>query len=404
MTTLTIGLLKEGKIPPDSRVPLTPQQCAQLLETHSPQLRIFVAPSPTRCYTDDEYTTLGVPLSADLSNCEVLMGVKEVPIAELIPNKKYLFFSHTIKKQPYNRKLLQAILSKNIQLIDYETLTWENGDRILGFGHFAGIVGAHNGLMTYGKRTGAFELLPAYQYKSYEEIKQYYTTLKLPPIKIAVTGNGRVSKGIKEVLDLLQIEEVSPADYLIKTYNHPVYTVLLSEHLYRSKETKSYNRADFHQNPQNYESNFAPYTQVTDLMMNGIFWHPAAPVFFSKADMRRADFKIRVIADVTCDINGSVPATLRATKIGDPVMGYDPISEQEIAPYQPQSIDVMSIDNLPNELPRDAAAMFGNFLAQFIIPELLKPHSDIIERATVTKNGKLHGKFEYLQDYVDGIA
>ncbi len=405
---ITIGLIREEKTPPDTRVPMTPKQCRTLIDQYadheSVDLKLLVERSEKRSYKDAEYEAEGITLTDDLSSCDIIIGVKEVPISKLLNDKKYLFFSHTIKKQPYNRKLLKAIVEKGIQLIDHETLRWESGARIIGFGRFAGVVGAHNGFMAYGKRTGTFSLNFAHLSKDYAEIKAAYDKLELPAMKICLTGGGRVAKGAKEVLDYIGIKEVSPTAYLNETFEEAVYVQLDIEELYRHKDTHEFVRADFYQNPQNYYSVFAPYTKVTDYMINGIYWDNNAPIYFSKADMRAPDFKIKTIADVTCDIEGSIPATLRATVIGteDWVMGYDPQTEKEIAPFQENGIDIMSIDNLPNELPRDASEMFGEMLVNHVIPALLEESNPIIERASVAKAGDLGKNYEYLRAYLEG--
>lgn len=399
MNLLKIGIINEGKIPPDSRVPFSPKQCRAILEQF-PNVEIYVAPSAGRCFSDDEYRAAGITLKTDLSDCRILMGVKEVPIQQLIAHKKYFFFSHTIKKQAHNQKLLQALLAQNIQMVDYECLVYDNDTRILGFGHFAGIVGAHNGLLAYGRKTGLFNLKPAYQSTDYDEIKNAYLQLNLPPMRIVLTGTGRVSQGAKEVLDILQIRQVSPADYLARNYTEPVYTMLTSADLYCPKDAGvAYNRHEFHAHPERYKCQFAPFAQKTDLFINGIYWSPQAPIFFSKEEMAAPNFAIKVIADITCDMDGSVPATTRATTIADPVMGYNPHTQQEEPPYQAHTIDIMAVDNLPNELPRDASEMFGNALIKNIIPELLKPESAVINRASITKNGQLTERFTYLKEY-----
>jgi saccharopine dehydrogenase (NAD+, L-lysine-forming) len=409
MNTLRIGIIKEGKTPPDSRVPFSPRQCKALLAQY-PSLAIYVAPSPHRCFADEEYSAQGIALSDDLSHCDVLMGVKEVPDALLIPHKKYFFFSHTIKKQAYNKHLLRTLLDKQIEMLDYECLVYDNETRILGFGHFAGIVGAHNGLLLYGKKTGTFDLLPAHQSHDYQQIKHAYSTLQLPPMRIVLTGTGRVSQGAKEVLDELKIKQLSPEAYLRnEPSQEPVYVQLTSADLYRRPKTNDanadeyYERYDFHHHPEHYHSIFLPYTRISDLMINGVYWNPKAPLFFSKADMRHPDFRIRAIADITCDIDGSIPATTRATTIDNPIMGYNPQTEQEEKPYQAHTIDIMSVDNLPNELPRDASEMFGNALIQHVIPELFKSQSAILERAAIVKNGELMPRFSYLSDWVNDL-
>ncbi|HRK28599.1 MAG TPA: NAD(P)-dependent oxidoreductase [Chitinophagales bacterium] len=400
MDKIHLGIIREQKTPPDNRTPLTPQQC-QLLQQTFPQLKITVQPSPHRCFTDEEYAQTGIEVSEYLNHCHILLGVKEPPPPTLLSHKTYLFFSHTIKKQPQNRGLLQTVLQKNIQLIDYECLRYTNGKRIIGFGRFAGIVGAHNGLMAYGNRTGLFTLPPAYRCKDFEEIKQIYSHLSLPPIRIVLTGAGRVAMGAKETLDLLKVKHLTPQEYLEHhTWNEPVYVHLQNHQLYRHKERHDYERHDFYRHPERYYCHFEPFTRLTDLMINGIYWDPQAPLFFTKTEMKNPHFSIKVIADITCDINGSIPATLRATEIGNPVMGYNPQTEQEDQPYQPHTIDIMSIDNLPNELPRDASDTFGSLLCEHVIPQLLMPHSSIIEHATITQNGSLTTHFNYLHDYV----
>lgn len=400
-TNTIIGILREEKTPPDTRVPLTPKQCKRLL-AENPSLQIFVATSPNRCYSDEEYRAEGISIVEDLSHCDILMGVKEVPIDRLIPNKKYLYFSHTIKKQPYNRKLLLKMLELNIQMIDYECLRYENGHRILGFGRFAGIVGAHNGLLDYGRKTDTYALKPAYDCADYAEMKHLYKKIDFPPMRIVITGGGRVAKGAQELIDIAGIQEVSPTDYLTKSYDEAVYTLLDIEKLYRHKEKGDFVRKHFYKYPEQYDCVFAPYIPLTDYMINGIYWSPKAPRFFSLKDMTSADFNIKVIADISCDINGSIPATVCSTKIGDPTFGFDPQTRQKTAPYQAHTVDIMAVDNLPNELPRDASRGFGDKLCQAVIPELLAADSAIVERATISKNGDLGVHYEYLRDYVEG--
>ena len=401
MAKIKFGVIRECKNPPDSRVPFPPKMCRRVLDKYGDKINLSVQRSPNRCFSDAEYEAENITLVDDVSDCDILFGVKEVPISNLISNKKFLFFSHTIKAQPYNKKLLQSIIKQNIQLIDYECLRYKNGKRIIGFGRFAGIVGAHNGLRDYGLKTGTFSLPEAHKSKDYDEIKAIYNKTKLPNIKIAVTGGGRVSTGAKEVLDLLKIKEVSPKEFLQNSYDEAVYVMLDIEELYRHKENNDFDRRHFYQQPNEYNCIFEPYTKVTDYMINGIYWNPKAPIFFSKADMRAADFKIKVIADITCDINGSIPATTKATIIGDSTFGYDVQTEAEVAPYLPHTVDIMSIDNLPNELPRDASEMFGDALFEHIIPELLATDSEIIEKASIAKNGDLTEKYEYLRDYIN---
>lgn len=400
---MKIGIIREGKVPPDSRVPLIPEQCAQILQEY-PDVAITVAPSPNRCYPDEAYRHRSVPLREDLSSCEVLMGVKEVPISQLIPNKTYFFFSHTIKEQPYNRDLLRAVLDKGIRLIDYEVLTDSRGKRLIAFGKFAGMVGAHNGIMAYGQRTGLFSLKRMKDCLDYAEARSIYKTMQWPAMNVVLTGAGRVGQGAALVLRDMGLQEVAPEEFLHTTARQARFTILNCKDYAGRKDGGPFDKNDFYSNPTAYQSLFAPYTAVADVMINGIYWDNDAPAFFTKAEMRGEGFNIKVIADVTCDIApvSSIPSTLRPSTIAEPLFGYDPVAEAETEPHLPNVVDMMTIDNLPNELPRDASKAFGQQFIDHILPELLKAESAVIERATVAAAGQLGPHFQYLKPYVEG--
>ncbi|MBX7203076.1 MAG: alanine dehydrogenase [Bacteroidia bacterium] len=397
---VTIGIIREEKKPYDKRVAFLPEQCTELTERF-PGIRILVQPSPHRCVADELYAEAGFELKEDLSECDILFGVKEVPVEALIDGKTYLFFSHTIKKQPHNRKLLRTILQKNIRLIDYETLVWHDGGRVLGFGRYAGIVGTHNGFLTFGRKTGNFDLQPAWKCANYKALVEQYRTLSLPPVRIALCGDGRVAHGCLELLRAIGIREVTPQEFLEEQFHVPVYVHLRPEDFYAHKDGEVWDKADFYHQPENYISSFRPYTRVCDLMINAIFWHEKIPRFFSKEDMKARDFQIKVIADISCDINGSIPATLRDTTIEDPVFGYHPLTESEEAPYLKNTIDIMAVGNLPCELPYDASKGFGEQLLRHVMGPLLgKADDPVIQGATLTHDGKLLPKYAYLHDYV----
>jgi saccharopine dehydrogenase (NAD+, L-lysine forming) len=401
MSITKIGLIKEGKIPPDKRVPFTPAQTEEI-EQRFPTVKIVCQESPVRCFKDDEYRNLNIEVSSNLNDCDVLMGIKEVPIESLIENKTYLFFSHTIKKQPHNRKLLQAILKKNIRLIDYEALKDYQGNRLIAFGRFAGIVGAYNGLWTYGKRYNLFTVRRAFDCFDINDLKLELRKVQLPPIKIILTGAGRVAKGAMETLDTAGIRKVSPGDFLTKSFDEPVYTQLSSADYHERIEGGNFNREEFHQHPERYRSLFVKFTKVAQLLLAGAFWNPRAPVLFTREDMLSKEFKIKVIADITCDINGSVPSTQRASTIPEPLYDYDPVTNSILPPLSGEDyVTSMAVDNLPCELPRSASEEFGRDLIDRILKPLLVNDSEgIIRRGTITEHGQLTEEFSYLQDYV----
>lgn len=399
---IKIALIRETKIPADNRVALTPAQCKWLQKTY-PQLRMVAQYSQQRCFSDKEYSSAGIALAEDLSDCDMLMGIKEVAATGLLSNKTYLFFSHTKKAQPQNRHLLQAIVNKKNTLIDFECLEHSDGQRIIGFGFFAGIVGAHNGMMAYGNRTHTYNLSKVHQHKTFRKLLHTYFGLKLPTVKIAVTGSGRVAHGILEIMNLMQIREVEKEDFLEREFEYPVYVHLKGSDLYRTKEDGRYNRAHFHQHPQEYKCEFLPFAHAADILMNGVYWDKNIPPLFNKEDITDSGFRIQVIADVTDDAEGSVPINIGDQTIQDPVYGIDRNTFQKTAAYLLSSVDVMAVGNLPNELPRDASRYFGEQLIKYVIPHLLQENSVLIAKATLVNKGILTPDYEYLTGYVKGI-
>jgi saccharopine dehydrogenase (NAD+, L-lysine-forming) len=394
---LVIGLIREDKIPMDNRVALTPSQCKELQSKYG-NIKIIVQKSNHRCFKDSEYMQAGIEVTEDMSSCSLLLGIKEVSIESLIPNKTYLFFSHTKKQQPHNKNLLKAIIKNNITLIDYECLEHEDGQRIIGFGFFAGVVGAHNGIMGYGERNKLFHLPRVYNCRDYRALIRHYFGLKLPNIKIAITGSGRVAHGIIEVMNLMGVHEVEPDEYLERNFAYPVYVQLKGGDLYTHTTLKNYSRKHFHNNATEYRSRFLPYTRCTDILMNGIYWDETIPRLFERTDIDDS-FTIQTIADITDDALGSVPINLGDVTIENPFYGVDKSTFEKTIPYQPNCIDIMAVGNLPNELPRDASTYFGEQIIKYLFEDLLYGGNSIIERATIVKNGKLTSSFEYLRSY-----
>lgn len=399
---MKFGLIRERKVPADYRVPLVPWQCASLIQEYR-NIEIFAETYPERCFSDSEYSEKGVKVMDDLSQCDVIAGVKEIPAEALIPGKTYLFFSHTIKKQPYNRDLLRAILAKNVRLIDYECLRYPDNGRILGFGRYAGIVGAYNTFKAWGERYKLYQLKPAHECFDRIELEHELTKVHLSPIKILLTGAGRVGAGALEIMEKLRIRKVSLNEYLNQEFKEPVYTQAEYPEYNRHKEGKAFDNREFYVNPENYESDFARFLPVTDMFIAGHYWSSKSPRFFTREDMLSDHFSIKVIGDISCDIDGPIPSTIRASKISDPVYGYDPKTGKETDAYNKDAVTVMAVDNLPCELPRDASEDFGKSLMEDIIPLLLNGDKEgILQNATIAENGSLTANYSYLQDYVDG--
>lgn len=398
---MKFGIIKERKTPVDRRVVLSPNACQEVIQQHL-EAKVEVEPSDIRVFKDEEYTKLGITISSNMKECDVLLGVKEVPISALIPNKKYFFFSHTIKKQAYNRKLLQAVLDKNIELYDHEVITAATGQRLVAFGYYAGVVGAYNGLRAFGLKSELFQLPKAQTLKNQEDLIQQLNQISLPTIKILLTGKGRVGNGAKEMLDAAGIKEVSISQYLNETFNEAVYCQLDVMDYNIKKDDSLGTDKDFFKQPELYKSNFFRFSCVTDFYIAGHFFGDGAPYLFTREEVKHPDFNIKVVADISCDIDGPVATTLRASTIEDPIYGYEQEMENEVDFKSPNAIAVMAVDNLPAELPRDASNGFGKAFVQHVIPAFFNNDKDgVLERARMTKNGKLTERYSYLQDFVD---
>lgn len=399
---MKFGIIREFKNPPDRRVVLSPEACQQILSHHK-NAEIIVEPSPIRTFTNDEYKKAGIPVADKMEECDVLLGVKEVPINKLIPNKKYFFFSHTIKEQPYNRELLQAILEKNIEMYDHEVITDQKEQRLVAFGRYAGIVGAYNGFRAYGLKYDLYQLPKAETMADQKALIAELKKLKLPNIKVLLTGRGRVGNGSREMLDGMGMRRVNVSEYLEEDFKEPVYCQIDAGEYNKRKDGVRGNKADFFENPGDYKSNFFRFAKVTDYYIAGHFYGQGAPYLFTRDDAKHPDFKIGVVADVSCDIDGPVASTIRPSTIAEPIYGYDPQTESETDFKNRGAIAVMAVDNLPCELPRDASLGFGEAFLKNVIPAFFNGDKDgVLERARMTKNGKLTKRYSYLQGYVDG--
>ncbi|QBN17989.1 NAD(P)-dependent oxidoreductase [Flavobacterium nackdongense] len=399
---MKFGIIRERKNTPDRRVVFTPDELARLKQQHQ-GIVVKVESSDIRAFSDEEYRNMNIQVTEDIGDCDLFFGVKEVPVDYLIPNKSYFFFSHTIKKQPHNRKLLQALLAKNIDFYDHETIVDAHNHRLIGFGKYAGFVGAYNSFRAFGIKFELFKLPKAATLSGKQDMIAHLKRLVLPPIKIVNTGTGKVGTGVKEILDAMKIKEVSVENYLTKNYTQAVYVQIDVLDYNVRKDGKVIDFNDFFQHPQEYVSNFERFTKVSDIYITGHFHSNEAPDILTAEMLKSKDCKIKVVGDISCDVNSSIACTLRASTIEEPIYGYLPIENKEVDVFHPAAIVVMAVDNLPCEMPRDASEGFGEMFMEHVIPAFFNGDKDgVLQRAKVTENGKLTARFSYLQEYVDG--
>ncbi len=396
---MKIGIIKEYKSPPDKRVVFSPEKCVETLQKF-PQVEFFIEKSDIRCFSDSEYQEMGLKVVTDLSNCDVLIGVKEVPIEKLIDNKKYFFFSHTIKKQPYNKKLLQQIIKKSIELFDHETIVDNNNNRLIGFGYYAGVIGAYNGLRAYGLKNHTFSIPKAIDLKDRQEFNSILKSLSIPNMKILLTGKGRVGSGTKEVLDFLKIKEVSAQDFINNTFNESVY-VNIDVLDYNYSDSIENTVSNFYNYPEKFRSTFSKFLSVSDIYFAGHYHNPKAPKLITLDDIKNPDFNVQVIADISCDIDGPIASTIRPSTIENPTYGFHKEKLVECDFLDENALAVMAVDNLPCELPRDSSEMFGEMFLKYVIPSFFNnDQENILKNSKITSEGSLTDRFSYLSDYI----
>lgn len=398
---MKFGIIKERKNPPDKRVVFAPDDLVQIKKDY-PTVEIKVESSDVRVFTNQEYTDLGIEVTTDISDCDVFFGVKEIPSEALIPNKKYFFFSHTLKKQPHNKALLQTILQKNIELYDHETIVDSDNNRLIGFGKYAGIVGVYNGFRAFGIKFELFNLPKANTLSNQNALIAKLKRQVLPPLKIVVTGHGKVGKGAREMLIGMKIKEVTIENYLSKIYAEPVFTQLDVLDYNIRKDGQVLDNKDFYKNPKEYVSNFQRFANSTDIYFAAHFHGNNAPDILTRAMLQSKDCKIKIVADISCDVNGPIASTIRSSTIEEPIYGYLPSENKEVSYTHPGAIVVMAVDNLPCELPKDASEGFGKMFLEHVIPAFFNGDANgILQRSKMTENGKLTDRFKYLQDFVD---
>ncbi|MUP46479.1 alanine dehydrogenase [Gramella sp. BOM4] len=399
---IKFALIKERKTPPDRRVVFSPQMLTKVV-SQFPEASFKVESSDIRIFSDEEYRNAGFEVTQDISECDVLLGVKEVPIPNLIPDKKYFFFSHTIKKQPYNRDLLREILSRNIELYDHEVITDKNNARLIGFGRYAGLVGAYNGIRAIGFKENKYQLSKAEDLPDLAAMLKELDGIELPAYKFVLTGSGKVAHGAREILEHLKIKQIDPETYLVNEFDQPVFCHIDVLDYAKRRDGAEGSRREFYKVPENYESDFMKFAKTSDVFIAGHFYGEGAPVFYSKEDVRHKDFRIKYVADISCDIAGPIATTIRPSTISEPFYGYDKQLGAEADFMDPKAIAIMAVDNLPCELPKDASEGFGEMFLDHVIPAFFNDDKDgILARARMTQQGKLTPLYSYLQDFVNG--
>jgi len=399
---MKFGIIKERKNPPDRRVVFSPNELAKLKQTYHDAV-VEVESSDIRIFSDVQYKSMGITVTDDVSGSDVLFGVKEVPVENLIPNKAYFFFSHTIKKQPYNQKLLKAILEKNIDLYDHETIVDDQNRRLIGFGKYAGMVGVYNGIRAFGIKFELFKLPKAETLAGKDALIMHLKRLNLPALKFVLTGTGKVGSGAKEILDAIKVKEITIENYLTKNYAQPVYVQLDVLEYNKRIDGEVIDFRDFVAHPDEYVSDFEKFTKVSDIYFAGHFYATGAPMILTREMLNASDCKLKVVADISCDVKGPIACTLRSSTIEEPIYGYFPLEDKEVEVFHPAAVVVMAVDNLPCEIPKDASEGFGEQFMEHVIPAFFNGDKDgILQRAKITENGKLTERFAYLQDYVDG--
>ena len=398
-----IGIIRESRND-ENRTPLVPEHIKKYKESN-PNINFIIQPSNSRCFSDEEYELCGAKINENLNECSIIFGVKEIDPNILINNRTYLFFSHTFKinKQQKNiekhkKDLLLSILNKKITLIDYENIRGKNGTRCLGFGRFAGIVGCYNTLNLLLKVLGKQSLASAYKINDYERLVLNLKNLYFPKTKILVTGDGRVAKGVIELLNQTNIKAVSKKDFLEKKFDQPIFCNLETKDYVTNNSSTNFNLEHFINNPQDYSSSALQYLKETDILISAHYWDPSSPKIFENEDLKVLQ-NLKIVGDITCDINGSVPTTIRSTTIEEPNYWIERYTLKEIDENN-DGIAVMAVDNLPSELPRDSSTEFSEGIINEVLPFLLKEDDGRILNGTITTDGSFLEKYNYLNDYI----
>lgn len=432
-----IGLRHEDKYVMERRAPLTPKHVERLIKTK--KLDFVVQTSEKRVFTDEEYIKAGAIIARDLKQCSVIFGVKEMPESFFEEDKTYIFFSHVIKGQAYNMPMLRKMMQLKCNLIDYERVMDEQGKRLIFFGRYAGLAGMINSLWSLGLRlkdagykTPFAQIKQAHHYNSLAEVREAISAVgqeiaekgmpeELRPFTVAFTGYGNVSQGAQEILGLLPVKEISPEKLLYlkrrsKLPDNLIYKIIFKEeHLVEpiDKNTE-FDLHEYYASPEKFKSSFEKYIPHIDMLINCIYWDSRYPRLVTKDYLEKAFTegtpKLKVIGDISCDVNGSVECTEKGTEIEDPVFVYHPDTRSHTMGHKGDGILVMAVDILPSELPRDSSAGFADVLINYVkaIADcdfnedfLTLDLPNAIRSALILHRGELTPHFKYLEEHLN---
>ncbi len=428
-----IGIRTEDKNKWERRVPIIPTHVRELKEKYN--LKTIVQPSDIRVFNNDEYKQSGAEISEDLSSAGVIFAVKEIPNHLFEKNKTYVFFSHTIKGQKYNMPMLKKMMNLKCNLIDYEKITDDNNRRLVFFGIYAGIAGMIDTLWGLGKRlkskkvkTAFSEIKKTIEYSNLEDAKNHIRYIgskireegfleKISPVIIGFAGYGHVSSGAQEILDILPVEEISPGQ--LETIHDHYSKNLVYKVVFKEKDLvepisskKTFNLQEYYDNPNLYKSIFNSYLKRLTVIMNCIYWDERYPRLITKDFLKEnyADIKkLQIVGDISVDINGAIEFTEKTTNPSSPVFVYNPIKDDISDGFKGEGIAVMSVDNLPCELPRESSIAFSNALFSYI-PKIVKSDYSTsfqeldlpseIKRAVILHHGKLTSDYQYINKFL----
>lgn len=431
-----IGIRYEDKYMMERRAPLTPKHVERLIK--SKKLDFVVQTSEKRVFTDEEYIKAGAKIAKDLKKCSVIFGVKEMPESFFEEDKTYIFFSHVIKGQVYNMPMLRKMMEMKCNLIDYERVVDEQGKRLIFFGRYAGLAGMINSLWSMGLRlkeagykTPFAQIKQAHHYNSLAEVREVISAVgqeiaekglpeELRPFTVAFTGYGNVSQGAQEILGLLPVKEISPEKLLYlkrrsKLPDNLIYKIIFKEeHLVEPvDETAEFDLPEYYASPEKFKSSFEKYIPHIDMLINCIYWDSRYPRLVTKDYLEKlfaaGTPKLKVIGDISCDVNGSVECTEKATEIEDPIFVYHPDTRTHTMGHKGDGILVMAVDILPSELPRDSSAGFADVLVNYVkaIADcdfnedfLTLDLPNAIKSALILHRGELTPHYKYLEEHV----